>query len=60
MEQVCLVIKACKECQLIKWIGSVRYDVEDFIVFQYVICFTGGHLILWDHFLKRIKVINTF
>lgn len=52
--------KACKECQLIKWISNTRYDIEDFNVFQYVICLTGGHLILWDQFLKGIKVINTF
>jgi hypothetical protein len=25
-----LVIKACKECQLIKWIGGMKYNVEDF------------------------------
>jgi hypothetical protein len=24
-----MVVKACKECQMVKCTGSIRYDVED-------------------------------
>jgi hypothetical protein len=24
-----MVVKACKECQMVKCIGNIRYDVED-------------------------------
>jgi hypothetical protein len=29
MKQVRMVVKACKECQMVKCIGNIKYDVED-------------------------------
>jgi hypothetical protein len=64
MEQVCLVIKTFKEFQLIKWIGSARYYVEDFksipiCGLSYMVAFdvVGP---LPKRILKGTKVINTF
>jgi hypothetical protein len=57
-EQIRIVVKTCKKCQLVKQIRSIKFNVEDFKKSQYVTYLKKLHLILQAHFYIPMMETN--